>query len=334
MFAINPVKGGFTVKKVTVIARKNELEKIEKCVEKFVYITSLMEDAVKVEIYVPEEELDDLIICLQKSIDLRFKESTIEVSTPDFVISSSLKRRERSVRKIYEKVPVEKLVDSAKPYTRIDPSDVALTGVAGLIAMTGLFMNNIVIIIGAMLLSPLLGPIYSFAINTSAGREEDALKSAANLGILLGMVCVLSFILTALISQFMPLYLTDEIIARFDTNPVYIMMALLLGFASIFALSRGISEGMAGVAIAAALLPPVVTAGISFFLYPESAFRALLLTVENAVGLMAGALIATHVLKIRPRRYHEKAIARKYSMRMSLTLGLLLLLLFLASLLL
>ena len=312
------------MKKVTVFAKPQDSEKIEKTLGEFVYYREIVENVVKYVAYVPDELTDEIVNKLRNSVDLRFKESSIAAESQDFVISSALKRMDK--KKKIGKPPVEKLISSAKKYSRIDPLYLLLTTIAGLIAMTGLFLNNVAIIIGAMLLSPLLGPIYSFAINIAVGRAEDAGRSVGNILISLFSVMIISFIITFLLSVFFPLQLTPEIILRFDTNPIYLIMAFLLGFAAVLALYKGISESIAGIAIAAALLPPAVVVGISAYLYPQVFMKPLIMTMENLLGLMAGALVAIPVLKIGPRYYYEREKAKKYLIRVAISLFLLLLL--------
>ncbi len=322
------------MKRVTVIAHKKELSRVEEASKDLIYNVEPLDDRlIRVNIYIPDAELDSLIPKLQNAVDLRRKESLIEVTTPDFVISSSLKRRERASGG-EERATVEELLASSRKYTKIDAGKTSLTVIAGIIALIGLFMNNVPIIIGAMLLSPLLGPIYSFVINTSVGRSRDAWLSLLNMAVMLLLVIFTSFLATLVISLFMPLSLTPEILLRFDTNPIYILMAVLLGFAAVFAYAKGLSESIAGIAIAAALLPPLVVSGIALALYLNEAAKPLLLSMENIVGLIAGGLMAILALRIEPRRYYEKAKAKRMLHRIYLTLGTLLAILVVLSLLL
>jgi uncharacterized hydrophobic protein (TIGR00341 family) len=316
------------MKKVIVTARKEDLKKIEPVLENILYVMEKEGPLIKINIYIPDEGLDDLINKFQEVLDFRLKETMIEVFTPDFVISSVLKRAEKKAEKEREKTPVEKLIDSIRPQKSLDIGKIALTSIAGIIALTGLFLNNVAIIIGAMLLSPLLGPIYAFAINTALGRGKDAFKSIGNLSIMILIVIVISYLATLFIDPFIELRKTSEIRSRIDTGLIYVIMAILLGFASIFALSKGISEVIAGVAIAAALLPPAVVVGIAFALYPQDAIDAIILTLENVLGLMAGSLSAVIILGIGPRKYYEKTVARKFIVRTTLFIIILLVLLF------
>jgi len=319
------------MKKIIVTTGRDEVERICPLLENTQYFARDENDFVILTIFIPDEELDELISKLEGEINFRKKKNMLEVYTPDFVISSALKRAEKKVNTIKEKTPVEKLIDSTKPYTKLDVSKILLTSVAGIIALTGLFTNNVAIVIGAMLLSPLLGPIHAFAINTAVGNPKNALKSVLNLGVLISMVIVFSFITTYLINPYAELSITPEILSRMDASFIYILMALLLGFASILAISRGVIESIAGVAIAAALLPPAVVTGISLMIYPEKALNAITLTLENVLGLMSGGLFATIVLDIGPRKYYEKKVAKRFITRAVIILGTLITILFLVS---
>ncbi|MCD6370065.1 MAG: TIGR00341 family protein [Thermoplasmata archaeon] len=315
------------MKKITIIVNENEAAKVEEAIKDNLYFSTYFGTLKKYELYVVEENLDELMREIQGSIDLRKKENVIAVSSLDFVVSSHLQRKEKKLIS-KEKSPVEELITSSLKYTKFDPHYFLLTSIAGIIALTGLFMNNIAVIIGAMLLSPLLGPIYTFALNIAVGRARDGLKSIGNLLLYISMVILLSYFITLLLSNFIPLSITQEILLRLDKNPIYLLIAFLLGFASVLSFSKGISESIAGIAIAAALLPPAAVTGISLALSPEIYLRPLILTLENVLGLMAGALFAFPVLKIGPRKYYEKEKAGKFMIRVALVISLLFLLLF------
>lgn len=318
------------VKKIVVTTRKKDTKKIKEVLKDTFYALEEEGDLIIVNVYVYDAELDSLIGILGDTIDLRYKDSMIEVYTPDFMISPVLSRSEEKIR-LEEKTPVEKLVGSTRPHVRLDASKIALTSVAGMVALTGLFLDSVAIVIGAMLLSPLLGPIYAFAINTAVGNVRYVLKSLINLAVLLVMVIFFALLTTFILSSIVPLELTPEILARMDANFIYILMAVFLGFASIFALSRDISESIAGVAIAAALLPPAVVTGICLVLHPQEAANPLVLTLENVFGLMAGSLLAILVLDIEPRRHYRRTVARRIIVRISLILVIFLGLLFISS---
>lgn len=129
-----------------------------------------------------------------------------------------------------------------------------------IVASVGLNINSIPVIIGAMLISPLMGPI--IGIGYAAGINDTAFlkKSFRNLLVMV-IISILASTIFFLIS---PLELENptELLAR--TNPtIYdVLIALFGGFAGIVEISRK-DKGtvLSGVAIATALMPPLCTAG-------------------------------------------------------------------------
>nr|MBP7299656.1 TIGR00341 family protein [Methanoculleus sp.] len=180
------------MKKIVVHVRKDGYEKVKEALEGVHYTEILLQDVYVFTIYAPDEHLDDLIEKIQNVLDLRYNENLIEVSTPEFVISSRLKRAVKNIEKKEEKTPVEKLLDSIRPYGELDLEKLALTTIAGLIALSGLLLNNPVIIIGAMLLSPIIGPIYGFSIYAALGMVRESLRCLGVLAALLLSVFALS----------------------------------------------------------------------------------------------------------------------------------------------
>ncbi|UUX92960.1 TIGR00341 family protein [Methanoplanus endosymbiosus] len=310
------------MKKILINARYEDYPGLKPLLDGYLHVDNEQKNYVEVRVFVPDAEINDAIEKLRQPLDLRYKESLIVVSTPDFVISSALQRAEKKVSTGL-KTPVEKLIDTAKDYTKIDYWYLALAGIAGLIALMGLFLNNVAIIIGAMLLSPILGPIHSFAIYSATGKVNEALRSIFVLAVNLALIFLLALTATFLMSLFtgfftgavLNLSLTEEIMIRTISNPIYIIMAVLLGIASIIALTKNISELIAGVAVAAALLPPTVVAGITVVLLPERSPGAVLLVLDNVIGLIAGALIATLALKIAPRKGSDIKTAKSFIRR-------------------
>jgi len=331
------------MKKILLDARHEDYEKIKPILKDLSHTTAAIdrEGNVQIRVYVPDSEIDAVIEKLRELLDLRYKQNVIEVSTPDFVISPILNRAEEKNKKEKktEKTPVEQLLASASAYACVDYWQVLLTSIAGLIALTGLFLNNVAIIIGAMLLSPILGPIHSFVIFAATGKTENALQSLKLLSILLGSVFLVTVLATLILNSLtliMPccgitLELTEEILLRTGTGPIYILMAVLLGMAAMISLIKGYPEALAGVAVAAALLPPLVVAGVTLVLSTNLVLGAVLLTLDNIIGLIAGALIATLIIGVAPRRGEEQRVARQFINRTSVMIVLLLIVLLVTS---
>ncbi|MDT8358250.1 MAG: TIGR00341 family protein [Methanomicrobiaceae archaeon] len=303
------------MKKVEITVRKEEYPKVKPLMEDLHSTESELDGVIHFLAYIPDQLLDEFIIKVRDVIDLRYKDNLIDVSTPDFVVSTHLQRAAEQLELRESPTPIEELVISTRIYASLDYGRVAITSIGGLVALTGLFLNNTAIVIGAMILSPILGPISAFAIMTAVGEIRDALRCIGTLAVLLGSVIFFSFLSTAIISLFFPLTLTPEITSRIVTNPIYVIMAVLLGFAIILALTREISETFAGIAVAAALIPPTVVVGLLLVLDPSSALKAAILVLENVIGLMAGTLLATAFLRLAPRARGDRTVARKIMIR-------------------
>ncbi len=126
------------------------------------------------------------------------------------------------------------------------------------IAILGLLLSSPAVVIGAMLISPLMGPIIGigFAIATF-----DTYEIRRNLrAILIGTVMATAF--CALIVAFSPLQqVTPEIASRTRPNLFDLLVALLSGLAATYAMVRGRHGAIVGVAIATALMPPIAVMG-------------------------------------------------------------------------
>lgn len=135
-----------------------------------------------------------------------------------------------------------------------------ILAVAIIIASVGLNVNSIPVIIGAMLISPLMGPIFGLGLGLGI-NDIDLMKQAGkNLVIMVTISIVVSF----LYFMITPLSLCNptELLARTRPTIFDVMIALFGGFAGILEQCRK-EKGtvFSGVAIATALMPPLCTAG-------------------------------------------------------------------------
>lgn len=126
------------------------------------------------------------------------------------------------------------------------------------IAELGLLQSSPAVVIGAMLISPLMGPIMGLGFGLALFDFPSLKRSLAALGI----AVPLAVAFTALIVLCSPLKsATPEILARTRPNLFDLVIALFSALAGSFALIRGKGETIVGVAIATALMPPLATVG-------------------------------------------------------------------------
>jgi uncharacterized hydrophobic protein (TIGR00341 family) len=265
-------------------------------------------------VLVPDEFVDELINQVSEKIDLRHKENIISVIEVTGVVSTHLDRfKEKAVKVNPPLNPIERLVESTDKYTHLNQNIFLFVFFATIIALTGLFLDNITIIIGAMLLSPLIGPINAFAVNANLGRTKFIIRSQLVSLLLLIFVIATASIFTFIINLFIPLDVTTQISLRGQTNIVDIFLAFILGCAGGLALFTDFPEILVGVAVAVALVPPATVTGIGIALMDlRLMIGAFLLTLINLLGLQLGCTIMLNLKGVVPRRYYQRTIAKKY----------------------
>lgn len=186
-----------------------------------------------------------------------------------------------------------------------------ILAIATIIASVGLNVNSIPVVIGAMLISPLMGPIFGLGLGLGVNDIQLMKSSGKNLII---MVCI-SLAASFLYFMITPLSLLNptELLAR--TNPtIYdVLIALFGGFAGIFEQCRK-EKGtvFSGVAIATALMPPLCTAGFGLANGNFTWFLgALYLFVINCLFIMLATYFSVKYFRFRQAEFEDVATARK-----------------------
>ena len=159
-----------------------------------------------------------------------------------------------------------------------------MNGLAAVIASYGLLENSPAVVIGAMIIAMLLGPIAGTALSLVDGDSRSLLRSAAAL--VAGIVVVVA---TGLVIGFIhrDIPVTDEITVRTTPNLMDLMIALAGGAAGAYAtVTSRLSVAFVGVAIATALVPPICAGSILFAKGNfHSAGGAYLLAFTNIVAI-------------------------------------------------
>lgn len=178
------------------------------------------------------------------------------------------------------------------------------------VASIGLNVNSTAVIIGAMLISPLMGPI--MGIGYGAGINDFTLirKSFKNLAIatVIGLLTSTTYFLISPLSS-----AQSELLARTTPNVWDVLIALFGGLAGIVAATRKEKTNVIpGVAIATALMPPLCTAGFGLatgnFGY---FFGAFYLYIINCVFIAISSFIIIRVFNIAEKKYIDPALALK-----------------------
>lgn len=160
------------------------------------------------------------------------------------------------------------------------------------LASLGLMADSPAVIIGAMVVAPLMGPVLGVAASLVMGWPRRGGRQA--LIVLAGATGAIA--LAALISAVLPGDLGNpprELLARTEPNTLDLAVAMAAGTVGAYTLvRREAAEAMAGAAIAVALVPPLATIGITLQAGRfDMAIGGLLLVTANVVGVIfSGAL--------------------------------------------
>ena len=267
-----------------------------------------------INILVPDPLVDEIINHISTQIDLRHKTNTISIIEVEGFVSTHLDRlKGKAQPESTAPNPIERLIESTDRYTHLNKDILSFVVFSTIIALVGLFQNSETIVIGAMLLSPLLGPINAFAVNANLGRVKTILKTQETSLLLLSCVISTSFIITFFSRFFTSLPITSQIMIRSNPTIIDILLAFILGCAAGLALITDFSELLVGVAIAVALVPPAAVTGIGLaMLNFKLAFEAFLLTLINLLGLQLGSIIILNLKGVTPRKYYQKNVAQRY----------------------
>lgn len=182
------------------------------------------------------------------------------------------------------------------------------------IATLGLVLNSSAVIIGAMLISPLMGPILSAGLALATGDLILGLRSVINLILSTAVAVGFAVLLVALLPFKES---TPEIQARIVPNTLDLVIALFSGAIGSVATCRevkGVVTSIPGVAIAVALMPPVCVVGygigLALSLNPDEGIKVAtgggLLYLTNLVAITFMAMVVFFLLRLDTGKVREK----------------------------
>jgi uncharacterized hydrophobic protein (TIGR00271 family) len=194
-----------------------------------------------------------------------------------------------------------------------------MMGLSAIIATYGLLQDSTAVIIGAMLVAPLFTPILAFSLAIVQGdirllrlALESALKGVA-----------LAIGLAVFLAGLSPLRLvTHEIAARTSPNLFDLAVALASGAAGAYAVARkDVAASLPGVAIAAALVPPLGVIGVGLAMGdPQIAGGGGLLFSTNLIAITLAGSVTLLLLGFRPTPRADREVRLRHGLVVTLAL--------------
>lgn len=179
-----------------------------------------------------------------------------------------------------------------------------------IIASVGLNLDSTAVIIGAMLISPLMGPIRGIGFGVGTNNLALIKLSVKNVGITVAVSVFTSYLyfLITPVDQ-----LTNQLFLRTEPNFLDVIIAFTGGLSGVIAAVKGKNDTVIpGVAIATALMPPLCTAGYglahgewNFF------FGASYLFLINSVLITLSTILVVRYMNFPKHEYLDSKIERK-----------------------
>ena len=226
-------------------------------------------------------------------------------------IWNAIKSEIRTIANISDHIDTDSATKSIRSNVSFRGPNVWILAFSIIIASVGLNVNSTAVIIGAMLISPLMGPIIGIGLGLGANDTKLIKVGLKNLIVMVSI----SLIASTLYFLLTPLKLANptELLAR--TNPtIYdVIIALFGGAAGLLEISRK-DKGtvLSGVAIATALMPPLCTAGYGLASGTFKYFLgALMLFIINGVFIIIATYVMSKLLGFQEYEFQDQKIAKR-----------------------
>ena len=214
---------------------------------------------------------------------------------------------------IYDGVDKEKTINDIRNDIEFSAINIWILICSILVASIGLINNSPAVIIGAMLISPLMGPIRGIGYALSANDFKVLIQSLKNFGIMVAASVIASYLfylITPIKSE------TSELLSRTKPHVLDILIAFFGGLAGVIATivknKTTTITVVPGVAIATALMPPLCTVGYGMAMGNWSYFiGAFYLFLLNSVFICLSTFIVLRLLSFPKVKFVNPKIERK-----------------------
>jgi len=180
---------------------------------------------------------------------------------------------------------------------------------SSIVAAIGILNDSIVIIIGAMVIAPLLGPNVALSLATTLGDGSLARNAVKTNLAGIAAAVVFSVAMGFIVSTSSDIAV---VAAKTEVRLDSVVLALASGSAGALAFTVGLSAALIGVMVAVALLPPLVTFGLLLGAgYWNPALTALQLFLINIICVNLAGVVTFLLQGIRPARWWEAERAKR-----------------------
>lgn len=298
-----------------------------------IWQSDLSHDQIMVRVLLPTKETEPVLDLLKKHYS--HVEGFRVILLP---VEASLPRPEPQEKKVAEeekpepepaskakpaRISRQELYDDVTQNAELSRVYLVMVVLSSIVAAIGILRNNLVALIGAMVIAPLLGPNVALSLGTTLG-DISLVKRALKVNV---VGIFIALVLSIIIGLFFTVNPDIHVLAsRTDVGLGDILLALAAGIAGALAFTTGIPTALVGVMVAVALLPPLVTFGLLLGSgHWQMALGAMLLLLVNLICINLAGVTTFLAQGIRPITWWEADRANKATRTAILLWGLLLL---------
>ena len=297
------------MKSLRITAPKGEKEEVTEVLDEktdeYTY-SEVMKDGEEMIEYsatVVSGKVDGLIQDLKDIKDIDSGELSIRI-----LEQSSLIRKGSQVKGPEGGVSREEVYSKAKKYKKFSRIEIALVGLSASVAAYGLALDNIALVIGAMMLAPMLAPFVSSALSISVGDISLMKGALAEGATSVGVTVIVGLASAAVI----PVSMTPAMRLVASPGLPSVLLALMVGSAAALSFATGAKEQIAGVAVAIALVPPLAAVGVGVRMLDLSfSLQAGSVAAMNLASIVVSGFLTFRLLGFEPSTYYRKKKASR-----------------------
>jgi len=298
-----------------------------------IWQSGLSQDQIMIRVLLPTKETEAVLDLLKKHYShlegframLLSVEASLPRPEPEEKKEAEEKKPEPASKTKTARISRQELYADINQSAQLSRVYLVMVILSSIVAAIGVLRNNLVALIGAMVIAPLLGPNVALSLGTTLG-DIPLVKRALKVNVV-GIFTAL--VLSIIIGFFFTVNPDIHILAsRTDVGLGDILLALSAGIAGALAFTTGIPTALVGVMVAVALLPPLVTFGLLLGSgHWNMALGAMLLLLVNLICINLAGVTTFLAQGIRPITWWEADRAKKATRTAILLWGLLLLVL-------
>lgn len=265
---------------------------------------------------VESEQIDELTEELKDLDGIDSGDLTIRVMD-----QQSLIRKGQQTRGSKSMLSQAEIYSQAQESASFNRAEWSLIGISSIIATFGLIADNVIVVIGAMMVAPILSPFISGALSVAVG-DQKLFAGSLRTGLASFLLAVAASSIAAI-----PFSISQNPTMTLVSSPstIGLLLSLFVGAAAALTFVTGMRDEMAGVAVAIALIPPIASIGIGIRTLDISlVLDSFTLAVTNMLSIIAAGFVVFRSIGVKPSTYNKKKQAEK--MRYVLPLAVILML--------